>query len=100
MPLRKMCKQSKVVRPKDIGTPTTRLLKEDITRIVEGLKSVMVEEHTTLVVGVKQEINMQKRIQQEYVEHFTKPCQVLKETCNMTSPHGPIPTCTTSGENT
>ena len=69
-------KHAKVIKPKKStlekygDKKVIRLLDEDIKWIVEGLKSEMEEEHTSLVVRVEQVINAHKRIQQEYLEHF------------------------------
>ena len=60
------------MRPREIDTLATRLLDEDIRRIMKGLKSVAKEEHTPLVVGLEKTISAQERIQQEYIVHFTE----------------------------
>ena len=86
----KQCKKSKVVKPKEtkkreIEKSVVRLSTEDIQRIVEGLKRAIEEEHSPVVSRVYQLINTHKRIQQEYFEHFTELCQVLKVARIMTS---------------
>lgn len=95
-----MQKKLKVVRPKDTNMWTTRLLEEDIKRIVEGLKSTIEEEHIPLVIRVEKSISEQNRIRQEYTKNFFELCQVLEATSTMTSPCGPSPTCITGGEAT
>ena len=42
-----------MVRPNETPKLVTRLLEEDIQRIVEGLNICTKDEHTTLVMGVE-----------------------------------------------